>query len=155
MSGAKKKLSDYNDRCVRIVMDDGVVFEGACQWLPHEYNDHEFGVDIEGLQLSNWIVYADQIVRIEEIGPDNPFSGPYGTMETENLADGPDSVEEELSSEETVNVFRMLRCLSERLEPAVLHSPAWAGVVKQLRALVRYDDDDAVREAASRLLQSQ
>lgn len=147
------KLKNYDDKEVRITLKNGEVFEGACQWNDAEYNEYLVGHAEQGLAISGWLFYKSDIKKVEEITPKNPYNAPFGTIETEAVKDGYDTVEDALFSDEPRNVYRLLSYLARFDDPALLFSPAEAAdAPDMLGRLARYfDDDERVQTAALRL----
>ena len=50
---------------VRVTTHDGEVFEGECSYNSEGYNDAEFGVPEDGLQMEDVIVGRSDILRVE------------------------------------------------------------------------------------------
>ena len=113
MSKNKMGLSDYDDKCVRIILEDGSVFEGACLYQDAEFNEAEIGRAKDCLAISGWLFFEDDIEKIDLIDEDHPFLGDYGRIEEETLSDGIDYVKDALFSEEPRNVYRLLRYLED------------------------------------------
>ena len=115
-----RSLRRFDGKCVRITDSLGDVFEGGCDHLSPDYCMHEFGRDEEGLQMLNFIFYKDNIAAIEILedrgGPWGCFSGPYGTLELMNAADGKDFIDDVLDCEDNDYIVRMLRCLEALFE---------------------------------------
>ena len=59
-----KKLSEYDNTVVRVLCKDGSEFTGPCEWFSPDYG-LEFRREEEGLQIGEYIIYADQIREIE------------------------------------------------------------------------------------------
>ena len=76
----KKRLSRYADCPVRILTDDGRVFEGVAESCSAEYGLHEFGREEESLALGAYQLFAGEIVSIEPLSRDAlcGFSGAEG-----------------------------------------------------------------------------
>ncbi|MBQ7580723.1 MAG: hypothetical protein IJU39_05400 [Clostridia bacterium] len=109
------KLSLYDDKCVRITLRDGSVFEGSCKYNSDEFNLAELGIDEDSLEISGWLFKKGEIGSVEVVDESNPFQSPFGTIEEETVSDGPDAIYDVLSSEEPVNAERLLNCLEHRL----------------------------------------
>ncbi len=136
-------LAKYDGKCVRITLKDGEVYEGVCIHDPVEYIVHEIGGDEDALEMSRWIFYNSQIERVEIIGEDG-FSAPYGRLEEETL-EAFDLTEEVLSSEEPISVLRLLCCIEDK---ATIDEK----LEEILKSLLRYNDDEMVKEKARKIL---
>ena len=62
-------LSDYNDKKVKVFVNDGSTFEGWATHNSFEYSFSEFGVDAECLQICDYLIRDREIERIELIDP--------------------------------------------------------------------------------------
>ena len=60
-------LSDFDGRVVRVTSLSGEVFSGECSYNPEGYNDAEFGIPEDGLQIDDTIVGRSDIFRVEVI----------------------------------------------------------------------------------------
>ena len=60
-------LSNYNDKKVRVFLQDGSTFEGFSTHNSFEYSLCEFGVDSECLQICDYLIREEEIERIELI----------------------------------------------------------------------------------------
>lgn len=109
------KLSLYDDKCVRITLRDGCVFEGSCKYNSDEFNLAELGIGEDSLEISGWLFKNSEIRSVEVVDESNPFQSPFGTIEEETVSDGSDAIYDVLSSEEPVNAERLLNCLEHRL----------------------------------------
>ncbi|MCR4615647.1 MAG: hypothetical protein K5756_05815 [Clostridiales bacterium] len=147
------KLSDYNEKCVRITLKDGSVFEGVCMHAPEEFCEIECGVNEECLEISGWLFGKSNIASVELIDEDNPFLAPFGVIEEETVRDGADAVLDILTSEEPENSRRLLCCLEDNLkeEDAGIIADKDA-VVEALKTALKYVQDDVVTEGITKLL---
>ena len=66
------KLSDYEEKPVRLTDFQGQVFDGEAVWDSESYCFHEYGVEEEALRIDNWLFYKSQIRRIELLGERKP-----------------------------------------------------------------------------------
>ena len=150
-------LWQYDDRCVRLTTDTGEVFDGICMHNSADYNEHEFGVAEEGLQITCMLFYAGQIRSVEILpengGPYSPFTDPYGNLELTAAEDGAALTDEILFCEEPVHVLRMLRCL-EALYRSCTSFPDRDEDLVLVRKLLSETDDVSVRSAAEQILRT-
>ena len=58
-------LKKYDNKCVRIIDTDDNVFEGNCIFNSKEYNEHEYGMNEDSLQILNISFYKSYIKSIE------------------------------------------------------------------------------------------
>ena len=105
------KLNEFDGKEVRITHRDGAVFEGACVFNSDEFNEIAFGIQEEGLEISNWLFTKSEIANVEIISESNPYIAPFGTIEKTAVDDGIDSIADILLSDEPRSAERMLACL--------------------------------------------
>ena len=60
-------LHRYQDKEVRITMEDGSVFTGIAEVFPSGYGLHEFGREEEGIQLDDVVLFKSDIQSIENV----------------------------------------------------------------------------------------
>ena len=60
-----KKLSEYNNKVVRILCRDGSTLTGPCEYYSQALVQCEYGGDAEALRIGDTLVYADWITGIE------------------------------------------------------------------------------------------
>ena len=58
-------LKKYDNKCVRIIDTDDNVFEGNYIFNSKEYNEHEYGMNEDSLQILNISFYKSYIKSIE------------------------------------------------------------------------------------------
>lgn len=58
-------LFAYDNKKIRVHLFDGEVLEGPAIHNVADYNEHEYGVNEEGLELNHFLVYKSQIRSIE------------------------------------------------------------------------------------------
>lgn len=58
-------LKKYDNKCVRIIDTDDNIFEGNCIFNSREYNEHEYGMNEDSLQILNISFYKSYIKSIE------------------------------------------------------------------------------------------
>ena len=63
--GDLMNLKKYDNKCVRIIDTDDNVFEGNCIFNSKEYNEHEYGMNEDSLQILNISFYKSYIKSIE------------------------------------------------------------------------------------------
>ena len=63
-------LFDYNDKKVKVCLNDGSTFEGFAQHNPFDYCYYEFGIDSECLQICDYLIRKEEIERVEIIDSD-------------------------------------------------------------------------------------
>ncbi len=105
------KLACLDDQCVRVELSDGKVYEGACLYCGRSFVESEFGGKGDALKISDHLFHRNVIVKAEKIKEDEAFLAAYGLLEEEELADGLETVEDLLISDEPRNVHRLLSCL--------------------------------------------
>ena len=63
--GDLMNLKKYDNKCVRIIDTDDNIFEGNCIFNSREYNEHEYGMNEDSLQILNISFYKSYIKTIE------------------------------------------------------------------------------------------
>ena len=86
-----KNLGKYDDK--KILLEDifGDKYEGICIHNNIDYNEHEYGVSEESIQLSHIIFYKSIIKDIKIV---NDFSNKYGKLEEVVVESGLDLIDE-------------------------------------------------------------
>ncbi len=151
------ELRDYDEKCVRLTDTLGNVFEGVCCHNSADYNEHEFGVCEDGLQIANFLFYKRDISEIEILedrhGPHGHYSSRWGLIEEWNVKDGVDSIEEELFCEEDDQVLRLLRCLDYYLDPRSGIELPTDEIVRMLKDLIKIPTSEQCRKEAEELVE--
>ena len=62
-------LSEYNDKLIRVFLNDGSTFEGFGSFNSQEYSYAEWGIDADCLQICDYLIRDKEIDRIEIIDP--------------------------------------------------------------------------------------
>ena len=110
-------LSQYDDKCVRIIDDDGEIYDGICMFNSAEYCEAEFGRAEDALQITCFLFYKSHIREVisleDHTGPYGRFLDPFGHLE-EVAAEDQDLIDEILECEEPEHVARMKRCLEAK-----------------------------------------
>jgi alanine dehydrogenase len=65
--GDHMNLKKYDNKCIRIIDTDDNIFEGNCIFNSREYNEHEYGMNEDSLQILNISFYKSYIKSIEII----------------------------------------------------------------------------------------
>ena len=143
------KLSKFNDCRVRVTTVWGDVFDGICSHNSADYNEHEFGVAEEGLQLCSLLLYKSQIKRVALLK--NGFPTPFGKLEELAIEDGADLIDEFFTCEDDESVLRMLRCLKNNVETGKT-VPDRENVFALLEKLLQETDSDEIRRETAELL---
>ena len=58
-------LSDYDNRKIKVFLDDGSTFEGFAAHNSREYSYCEFGIDAECLQICDYLIKEKEIEKVE------------------------------------------------------------------------------------------
>ena len=150
------ELVKYDNKHVRIITVDGEEFEGIGDFNYPDYNMHEYARDEISLDLVCWKFFECDIAEVISLedhdGPYGKFSGPYGELEIQSAEDGIDLIDEFLTCEENESVLRMIACIKDR--PQRIRESVRRDrkpIIKCLADLVRYDDDETVKEKAGEL----
>lgn len=139
------KLKDFDDKLVRIVDSLGEVYEGIGVHNSKEYNMHEYGVDEDSIVIFCVMFYQSDIKQIKEI---DSFSSSFGRIEEVVLDGGIDLIDEAFYSENPIHVYRLLLCIEDRYNSL----PFKNELNNLLKRLIRYNDDDKIKEKARDLL---
>lgn len=141
------KLSKYDNKIIRLEDKFGDVYEGICCHNSKDYNEHEYGKYEESLQMSNTIFYNSIIKKVEII---DEFSDKYGKLEEEVIDAGLDLIDEVLTSEEEISVYRLLCCLDEK--ELSFSKEDEKKLIELLENLIKYNEDKRNVEMANKLL---
>ena len=104
-------LKKYDDKLVRITSVDDNKYEGICSYSNEEFNECEYGVDEESLDITCIKFYKSDIKKVEII---NNFSKEYGELEKLIVSSGDDLIDEVFSSEEDEHIYRLLQCIKDK-----------------------------------------
>lgn len=145
-------LKKFDDKCVRITLKDGSVFEGACLYDSREYCEIELGINEECLEISGWLFNKSDISKLELIDESNPFLAPFGVIETETVKDGADTAEDILLDGDQRNAERLLDCLEYHIAngDAVVFAEKDA-FAEALNTAAEYASDQNVKKRSSDL----
>ena len=178
----KMNLKSFDNKCVRITVASGELYEGVVSYFSDEYVFHEYGCHQEALYLTPILFYKDDIsniISLEDVnGPFGHYSERYGLLEKQCLKWGTDMIEEVLDSENDTQILRMLACmkdniqtLADRAVPGMApwrsgksvseseddenrQGPVYLGELeKMLSTLVKYNRNAEVVKAAGSLLE--
>ena len=144
-------LSALDDRCVRVTLTCGDVFEGVCQYNSAEYNEIEYGEDEEGIEVGDRLLYESQIEKIELIEDEDAFLQTFGVIEEDAVRDGFDAVEDIFFSDEPRSMIRLLRCLASQWDTL----PDRDRIASFLPQMFRYTDDERVHALIQSLLKEE
>ena len=103
----------FDNKLVRIITIDDEVFEGYCSHSNIEFNECEFGINAETLDIENFKFKKDDIKKIECI---ENFTTPYSSLEILTVEDGISFIEDVLESEEPSHVIRLLDYLCSEID---------------------------------------
>lgn len=137
------KLINYDKKLVRITDIFGDVFEGYCMHNSSEYNEHEYGKNMDSLQILNMIFYEDIIKNIEII---DDFTTSYSKLE-EVIVEDVDSIEDILldDDEDYEYIYRLLAYLKEYVTKNELNNSYYTNLLKCLIEYSKYHDKDQIR----------
>ncbi len=108
--GDTMNLIKYDNKLVRIVDVDNNQYEGICSYNNKDFNECEYGIDEESLDIICIKFCKSNIKKVEVI---NKFSKEYGKLE-ELILDSDDLIDEVFESEEDEHIFRLLRCIKDK-----------------------------------------
>ena len=66
-------LAQYDKKTVRIIMDDGEIYEGVCVYENQEFMECEFGIDENCIRIDDFLFRESMISRIEPIAKKGEF----------------------------------------------------------------------------------
>ena len=103
----KDKLTNFNNKLVRIVDTNDLVYEGIGYYNNSLYNFHEHGREEESIQILNFNFYKSTIKSIKKI---KEYTSSYTDLELELIKDLA-LLEDVLFDEEEDLDLRVLSCL--------------------------------------------
>ncbi len=116
-------LREFDNKCVRITVVSGDVYEGIASYLGREYVFHEYGCDQEALCLTPMLFYKNDISSIIDLENTNGifghYSDKYGLLEKECLDNGTDLIGEIFESDDDEQILRMLYCMKDSLQSII------------------------------------
>ena len=135
-----KNLGKYDDK--KIFLEDifGDKYEGICIHNSIDYNEHEYGVSEESIQLSHIIFYKSIIKDIKII---NDFSNKYGKLEEVVVESGLDLIDEVFEGEEDISIYRLLFCIEDNLS---IFKDNKQELMKLLEYLIKYNENNNIIE---------
>lgn len=126
-------IKKYDGKIIKLETIYGNVFEGIGYFYSDEYNNHEFGVNEDSIQMSHFVIYKSQIKSIKII---KEFSNNYGELEEKIIESDLDIVEEVFDSDDDISIYRLLLCIENNL--SVFDN---IELVRLLNNLVKYNDN--------------
>ena len=116
----KMNLKSFDNKCVRITVASGELYEGVVSYFSDEYVFHEYGCHQEALYLTPILFYKDDIsniISLEDVnGPFGHYSDKYGLLEKKCLECGTDLIGELFDSEDDIRILRMLSCMNDNFQ---------------------------------------
>lgn len=104
-------LEKYDNKLVKIIDTSNNTFEGSSLYNNKEYNEHEYGINEDSIQILNIIFYESNIKHVEEI---NTFTNPnYDNLELLIVDSDIDFVEDALEYND-IHKDRIIKCLKEQ-----------------------------------------
>ena len=137
-------LCKFDNKKVLLETIYGDTFEGISSSNSIDYNEHEYGVSEESIQMSHIMIYESQIKRIKII---KEFSCPYGELEEAVLEDGLDMVDEVFESEEDVSIYRLLSCIKDKIN----NCKDIKELIKLLDYLIKYNENNEIIDLAKNI----
>ena len=152
------RLDQFDGKCVRITDRHGDIFDGICSYNNADYDEHEFGIFEESLQIVYLVLYKSDIQSVESLedhtGPYGKFFDPYGKLEEMAAQDGIEYITELLFCEDKVHVIRMLNCLDKYLDPYYgCVFTCRAETIHALEELYESTNDKEIKEETERLIE--
>ncbi len=173
-------LRYFDNKCVRITVVSGNVYEGTASYLGREYVYHEYGCDQEALYITPIMFYKNDISSIMDLENTNGifghYSDKYGLLEKECLDGGTDLIGEIFASDDDDQILRMLYCMNDSFRSIIDRGvpgeapwrsgmsmkrdnveedePIYLGELEDmLDTLVKYNKDDRIVKEANNLLE--
>ena len=109
----KNRLSNYNNKLVKIIDTNDKIYEGIGYYNNGLYNFQEFGREEESIQILGFNFYKSSIKKIKEI---NEYSSPYSELELDLVKDLSLLEEVLFDDEEEKTVLRVLACLEQNTD---------------------------------------
>ena len=106
-------LKKYDNKKVKIVTIDDLIFEGIASYNNKEFNESEYGTNEESIDLLNYKLYKSTIKKIEEV--DN-FTDKYGYLEESLILEDFDLLEDYLYEEDEEIAKRLISCLKDNID---------------------------------------
>ena len=144
----KNKLFKYDNKIVILEDIFGNKYEGVCSYFDKDYNEHEFGEYEESIVMDNIIFYKSLIKNISTI---NSFSSSYGALEEAVLEDGLDIIDEVLTSEDDISIYRLLCCIEDNIK--TFKKKEKDELIIQIKELIRYNKDKKIIEKSNKILE--
>ena len=104
-------LIKYDNRLIRITDICNNQYEGICSYNNEEYNECEYGVNEESLDIICIKFYKSDIKNVEII---NEYSKEYGKLEELIVDSGNDLIDEVFESDEDEHIYRLLKYLLDK-----------------------------------------
>ena len=105
-------LKKYDNKCVRIIDTDDNIFEGNCIFNSKEYNEHEYGMNEDSLQILNISFYKSYIKSIEilkELKKDE-----YTMLEELIVNSDKDFLDDALDMCDEIEKERLMLCINNK-----------------------------------------
>ena len=105
-------LKKYDNKCVRIIDTDDNIFEGNCIFNSKEYNEHEYGMNEDSLQILNISFYKSYIKSIEilkELKKDE-----YTMLEELIVNSDKDFIDDALDMCNEIEKERLMLCINNK-----------------------------------------
>ncbi len=110
--GDLMNLKKYDNKCVRIIDTDDNIFEGNCIFNSREYNEHEYGMNEDSLQILNISFYKSYIKSIEIL---KELRNDEYTMLEELIVDSDkDFLDDALEMCDEVEKERLMLCIKDK-----------------------------------------
>ena len=145
------KLSDFDDKRIRLITISNEVFEGNCTYNNIDYNEHEYGRREESLVMSNIMFFKRDIKLVSVIK--NYTDENYGKLEEDVLEDGILLIDEVLTSEDNEAIIRLLKCIEDNLDKEYEEENFFEKLLKLLNDIIKYNEDEEVKNETNRLIE--
>ena len=141
-------LSKYDNKMIRLEDKFGDVYEGICMFNNKDYNEHEYGLKEDSLQMS-YIMFQKSIITNVEIIKEFTNDS-YGHLEEVVVEDGLDLIDEVLDCEDDISIYRLLSCLEDKASSFTKDDKE--KLIKLLESFIKYNKDQKNLEKAKELL---
>ncbi len=147
-------IAKYNDKCIRLEDIFGNIYEGIAVHNNIDFNECEYGINEESIQLGCIMFRKSCIKKIESLenhkGPFGKFSNKYGKLEEDIIDGGIDLIEEILESEENIHISRLLLYIKEN--KPVFSEEETIKLIEDLNTLIKYNQDNQIRKQAQEII---
>ena len=137
------KLSKYDNKLIKLVTVDNETFEGICTHNNIDYNESEYGVSEESIDIQCLKFYKSSIKEISII---DKFSSKYGLLEEVISKEGYDLIDEVFTNEDDTHILRELYYLEDHRD--LINEK----IIKLIKDLIKYNKNEEVIKEANKII---